>query len=410
MEERKKKKVLLHWWYDRKDLTAPFLLMQDVFDFTVLFYKYPQQETSDLSTFPFRRIYWSDYNSPHQILNDIQPDLVIFFGVRNKYTVGLLLASKGQSIPTCYLTHGLHGSLKDTLQKQEDKLEESTPVQYKKNNQFFQSEKWRSSVFFLRGISLRYLSALPFAIGFMADTFKKGPQELKLSRRQSPHRLPDYQIFFAPAYTRRFVERDNLDLKTVLYSGPYTMDAQFKDIFSGVSEDGMGNEVLFIDQPMITLSTAQMADFYLRVAKALEEKGKKLIIKLHPLNYQANWLPAHDNIQYERDEKPITQLIQKAQACMGFYSALLLPVICKRKCILFNPSRNSIVEAWEAAGVVKIADFHSFDAKDLSLDAFDITQEARAHFIREFIHDTSGQCAANLKAILLSIAEGGKES
>jgi hypothetical protein len=405
-----KKKVLLHWWYDRKDLIRPFISMHEEFDFTVIFYKHPEQETSDLSQFPFKRIYWLDYDSPKRILNNEQPDLIVLFGFEGYYTIALLLAAKASSIPTCYVSHGLQGSLADLLQKQNLKIEDSTPMAYRKNNPLNKSKRWKSIYFFLGALSLRNLRVWPFAIRYIFESVRKGSLELKLTRMQTPLRLPDYQVFFAPAYTRTYVERDNLSLKNVIYSGPYTMDAQFTDIFKTVGDSGSGNHVLLIDQPMITLSTVQMADFYLRVGKSLQEIGKKLIIKLHPLNYNAEWLPIDASIEYSRDETSISQLVDKASACMGFYSALLLPVICKRKCILFNPGNNSIVKAWEEIGVAKVVDFYSFKSEDLLLDDFVIHPQAKEKFIQEFIHDTSGRCTENLRNILLDIANKSKAS
>jgi hypothetical protein len=399
-----KKKVLLHWWYDRKDLILPFLSMREEFDFTVLFYKHPEQETSDLSQFPFKRIYWSNYESPKGIIKDEKPDLIILFGFQGNYTIALLLAAKASSIPTCFVSHGMQGSLADSLQKQNHQIDDSTPMAYRKNNPLTNSKRWKSISFLLGALSFGNLRVWPFTFRYIYESLRKGSQELKLTRIQTPLRLPDYQIFFAPAYTKRFVERDNLDLSTALFAGPYTMDAQFTAIFNNVGESGSGNHVLLIDQPMITLSSAQMADFYLRIGKSLKEIDKKLIIKLHPLNYKAEWLPLDENIEYSRDETSLDQLVNKAAACMGFYSALLLPIICKRKCILFNPGNNSIVKAWEEIGIVKVVDFYSFKSEDLLLDDFVIDALAKEKFIREFIHDTSGRCTENLRNILLDIA------
>jgi hypothetical protein len=399
-----KLKVLLHWWYDRADLTKPFLEMQDSFDFTVIFYKYPQQETSDLSNFPFKRIYWSQYHSPYEILSEIRPDLLLLFGFTGKYSLALLLAARVRSIPSCYLTHGIHGTMEDTLKKNLERLEGSSPIQYSDNNRYFKSARWRSVSFLAAALSLKNVSAFPIVAKYIFHSLKKGPIEIKLSKIQSPVRLPDYQIFFAPAYIKRFVERDNLDLSTVFYSGPFTMDSQFRAINNAVKEVWTGNNVLFIDQPMIMLPKAHMVDFYLRIARAFDSQGKKLIIKLHPLNYTAEWLPVDKAIDYVRNEEPIAELINKSEACLGFYSTLLLPIICKRKCILFNPGNNSIVKAWQDAGVVKVVDFYSFGTTELNLENFNVTPEAKAHFISEFIHDNSGQCATKLKTLLLDIA------
>lgn len=398
-----KKTVLLHWWYEREDLLLPFLKMTDAFDFVLLFYKYPIQENEKAQKAPFRKIYWSDYNTPAAILNDVKPDLIIFFDINSGYTIGLLQAGKCRHIPTIYLSHGLHGNMQDVVRKDHSNENSDLPERYRKDYKYYKSDKWKSIVFLLSAFNFLNASHLKFLFRFIQLSRKKIPVELKLYYNQSACRIADYYIFFAAGYSVRFKERDKLEESKILYCGPYTMDGHFRNMSSIRPVSSDCKSWLFIDQPMTNLSTDEIRDFYSRLSQIAGLKGKQLVIKLHPLNYNATWLPFNDSIRYYRDEKSLAELVNNASGCLGFFSALLLPVIYKRKCILFNPGNNSIVVEWEKTKAVAVRDFYDFDAQSIDFDKIEISDADRNTFSNQFIHDLTGNSTERLKTVLKGI-------
>lgn len=391
-----KKKILLVWWYDRQDLIAPYLEMKDELDITVLFYRFPHQETKEVAeSLPFRRIYWLDYLSPYHLLKDIQPEKVLFFGIESVLTISLIAAAKIKNIPTAYISHGLRGDLNEVI-----KLD-SQPIsieRYQKSNKNYNEKKWHTLVFLFLVFSLKKLSSVKLIFEVLRSEFKYKNTFERLQSIKSKWRKVDQYYLYAPENAILMQELDHPDSKNIFYTGPFIIDSLFKE-FKEAAQVNSKDYWLLIDQPIYTFTTEQKIEFYQKLVNVAQANNKNLVVKLHPMDYEKDLNIS--NIQWIKTNNNMTQLIMESCGILGFFSTMLLPIICYKKCILFETNSTSLVKKWEDIQVVKRVNLESFQEKDINFDGLIIDEKSRNKFIQQFVVHMDGQCTQRLKSLIL---------
>src|SRR5688572_23345988 len=101
----KKPRILLCWGYYRQGWVEVFEKLNDQFDFHYLFWMRKEEEKESYTDCP--KYYWTDFKSGGSILRKIKPEKVLFMGVNNLQSVGLLLACKRKRITTYVMQHGI---------------------------------------------------------------------------------------------------------------------------------------------------------------------------------------------------------------------------------------------------------------------------------------------------------------
>lgn len=397
-----KKKVLLVWWYDRKDLIAPYLEMQNSFEFTVLFYRFKSQENSTIANeLPFKRIYWTEYLSPYQLLDEINPEKILFFGTEDMLSTALIVAAKIKSIDTCYVSHGLRGSLSEIISSIENNPKNKIE-RYSADNPDFNRKKWHSFIFLANAASIRNLRSIYFILQCFYISFRISNAFSRLLYLDYELRKPDFYYFFAKSNAKLFLELDNAPIEKIKYTGPYTMDSVFKE-FTKLSSNLFSQKEpywVLIDQPLSSVIQEEKVKFFKKLSQIASQKGRRVYVKLHPMEYNFDY-SSIENIEWIKQTSSLNELIINAEGCLGYHSALLLPIIPIKKCILFNPEKVSLTDQWAEIGAVKLLDFESFSTDELDFESFDVTEEAKKRFIEEYITFQDGKCTERLKQLIL---------
>lgn len=392
-----KTKILLCWWYDRRDLIEPFLQMQDEIEFNVLFYRFREEESLSFGL-PFKRLYWTDYSSPYKLLKESKPNLIVFMGIENLLTIALNIAAHNKKIPTVYVAHGISYSLSDAIKSADSSTQ--TIERYKIDNPIYHRKKWHSVDFFLNSILIRNVAILPFFIRYIYATYRFSDIHSRLKNCKSKYRQADKYILFAPAYKRLFTERDGVQSDKFSYVGPYPMDSLFLDLKSA-SNQTSGNYWLFIDQPLSTLNWESRFRVFRQIGKQAVSQGNELKVKLHPMDYERINLNNLDGITFVKNEIQLVDLIKGANLCIGFYSALLLPVIVFKKVLVIDPQNLNLLTDWRRTESVYYTSF-----SDLLTGKFDWSslegELNKASFIGEFVFQVNGQGNDLLKKKLTS--------
>lgn len=400
-----KKKLLLCWWYDRADLIAPFLELQHTFEITVLFYRFPEQEELKVA-FPFKRLFWTHYSSPYQILNEVKPDAVCFMGIENLLTFALLFASRYCKIPTAYIAHGITISYESFLQAERTALPDVKPERYRVDNPVYHKNKLHSLTFLLRSLRPKHFGCVPFLLRFIKNTRRYSNISERLYHAFSLCRLADQYIVYSRRFGRMLAERDRIPQERFIPIGPYAMDDLFRVLGEPAVADVSENEqpyYLLIDQPIAQITQEQKGEFYQKLADAAARTNHQLIIKLHPMDYDKEKLPTCSNIRYIRQTDDLPGLIQKADGCYGYYSALLLPVLYFKKCILFLTGNDELVSEWAEMGLVKALPLLEFSPEEADHRTFKVPDEVRQQYLEEYIVAADGKGLERLQAALSNL-------
>ena len=401
--------ILWCWWYDRKDLVSPLFPIMNGLKNHFLFYRFKAQEKLDFQL-PGTIHYWTDYNSPYQILSRIQPDKVVFMGIENLLTVGLRSACRKLGIKTIYLSHGLTTSYENTVSN--NKLGLSLiDERYSKYQHYYQKQKWRTLLFCLNAIlkasSLKekiYIAKLVYVFSRFNNVHER------LAKSKSEYRLADAYVVFTKHLARLLKERDGVEESRMIEIGPYSLDHLFKKLASPANSDTLnnwGNYLLMIDQPLGKVSLEHQLLFWNNLANFTEKSNLKLVVKLHPSSYPKSNPIDHPNCIWVRDEEDISDLIYGASGCFGYFSALLLPIILFKPVILFNPTDQPLIDEWSGLGVVGLLPYPDFTFQDFKkvLNYFETNGSISSNmdlYIEKYIYKADGEGTARLRDVLLN--------
>ncbi len=84
--------VLLISDYNRPDILRQFIKCNDVFNFSILYFKDDSFEKNDLP--PFKKYYWNQFSSSYDVLKKLNPKKIILADIESFYEVALNLACK----------------------------------------------------------------------------------------------------------------------------------------------------------------------------------------------------------------------------------------------------------------------------------------------------------------------------
>jgi hypothetical protein len=406
-----KKRILLVWWYDRIDLISPFIKMQEDIEFTCLFYRFKEQENLNFEM-PFKRIYWTDFTSPNQILNLVNPEKVIFFGSGNLLTFGLILASKNKNFPTIFVSHGLQPKnvdfrIKSFENSLKNENQEVGSKRYNVNNSHYQKKKFHTLFFYLLSFNFsKNIKSISDFFKIFFISFCERNEYKRLLKLANTFRVFDKYYLFCRNDFHFFKNQDNIKESKVDYIGPYTLDNLFLDF--GNSNEALlqsYNErfAIFIDQSITTFSTRDKNQLISKLSFFLKKSNTKLLIKLHPQDYNNQQYYSDDNIVLIKNNTNISTLINDAVGCYGFYSAMLLPIILHKKTICFDLGiAPDITNEWSHYKMIKLVDSINFDERDVDFEFYDETGKIKDEFIYNCLTYTDGKCTERLHQLLLN--------
>ena len=385
-------RVLLCWGYHRRGWIAPFEELDREFEFHYVFHRRKQEEECSHTKRP--RYYWNDFHSAQQLLDQIRPDRLVFMSLAGLRAIALNMAARRRRIPTFVLQHGYFRSLEDYLA-----LPAAQPSAVDEDKTAQAQSAWRAVRFMLRSNaivepidSIRAVAML--LVSRRTDLYRS---QLRFRFRG---RLPDRYITYSEATSQIHRQLDNASSSSIVPIGMPEFDPVFRRL--AMTELRSSTKVLLIDSPnagnrygVATTTIERKARFLRELADSLAERGYKLVVKLHPETYDADWLPPE--IEYVRDHD-VGQLIEEAHACVGFDSTLTIPAVIARPALLFELCESTLTADARALGVATVLRGLEWKSEHLDtlLDKQERSPEQIDRFTRRFAHVADGNATKRL--------------
>jgi hypothetical protein len=388
------KKILLVWESSRKDLLEPFLNLKDEFEFVVLWYKFPLPEPQT----DFTEIYFGDYNTPYHILDEIEPQKIVFSTIHSYPQIALNTAAKNRGIATYIMHHGVYSSnVADLIKLKFD-------MGIGKKRKLFTNLS--SFTFYLSALRPKNIRDLPSYLYYPYLINKYGSYSA-LKKCVFKSRLPSGYIQLSPHNAIINKRSDHLQSdEKFTYIGHPPFDKFLLDFNSGNQHEEP--YWLLVDFPNTYNNLAfkksgpeNKIQFYKRLSAFAKEEKCTLKVKLHPAGYDSEYNYRDNNIELIR-HADITALISKARRCFSFYSTLLIPIIFKKHhCFVFDVGlqialQTELIEL----GVITKLDFKYFSLSEIQAPVKMPSPEAYNTFIERYIYITDGKATQRLKLIL----------
>jgi|GEM_PF-3578848 len=391
-------KILVNWDYERKDLMHPFALLQEEIEW-VFIYKGSAPGTGREKLFGTDVLYWNDYSSPYDLLQQVKPGKVLFHDIESFPQVALNIAAKNTGIETLVLEHGLRAAYEIDIAYENAR----SPRPATAGNAVPAASKGKSSLlFYLRAFRLKNIASL---LHFLRFPFTRKKYGLTIGLHRSPFSLreADRYINFTMHNASYILKRDHIAEEKVIAIGNPNFDAQY-EAFEKYADAPKENYYLLIDAPyceqaIFGMPQQQKIAFYRKLNEFCLLKGARLKIKLHPQSYTADYLPAHANIDYIR-EALVSEYIMKAQGCILVNLSTLSPLaMYYSRCIYMNSGLNPYDRELIGNQYVPEYDFNRFDPA--ALDFKEITPALKAGIKNAYLYATDGKATQRLKQILL---------
>ena len=356
---------------------STFYRLEDQFRFTFIPSTFPQ-EPNFAERFDCR--YWSEFTSVQEVLDQLQPDGIIFMSIESGLSIATNYLAQKRGIQTIMLQHGIFTNYRDyrvreKLWRKESRAKEARSVHQAKG--FSTLGFLKAS---LRGVDRIHLLAIAL---FTKIQQKYGPywaaKHLPLKIKRA-----DLYLCYSPFNATIHRETDRISEQQIRYIGSPELisylepqsdlihEAFYLHIDQALAENSFGEE---------TVSKEQMIEFYLKLNQYCLTQGTKLYIKLHPESYHSTWLPQDENIVYLRHLDNLNRLVQSAKGCFGFYSTMIIPAIYWKPTVLFRIQYSALQEEIKKLGNTQILDFWNFDLAEFEFRVVENREQIRKEFI-----------------------------
>ncbi|HMJ47604.1 MAG TPA: hypothetical protein VK498_09750 [Ferruginibacter sp.] len=398
----KKPTVLLCWGYNRKNWIESFEALNDDFEFVYLFYMYPSEEQQVFTS--NRRIFYTQFSSARDLLNQVQPIKVIFMGLDALQTIAINVQCKRSGIPTYFMTHGSSLAFDDYIDfrfKDRNLLKESLTTKLR---------SWLFTFkFLIKALGFKYLRALPVLMRFQMQKLKIHPL-LAMKNNRTPLRIPSKYMVFSEEDIKFYIELDNCRREDFIVLG----NLEITPAINMAKEKGItdGNYLLYVETP---LSIIENNEFDIGKISAQEcnalissmneyaiANELKLIIKLHPYSYSNTFFIQHPNITYDKtNEKEI--LILNAHAVIFYNSSLAIPCLFFKPCCMFIIGAvDEFQSAIRDLNICAVVDFSKLINDPATISFFTPGEKEKQAFVDKFIgKNADGNGLKRLKKALL---------
>lgn len=404
MDIKKRPTILLCWGYNRKNWIEFFEALSNDFEFIYLFYMTREEEQQVFTE--NRRIFYTDFSSPRQLLKKIRPSKVIFMGLDGLQTIGLNIQARKMGIPTYFMAHG-----SATLS-----LDDYRDFRFAPRNIIRESFSkklgswWFTFWWITKALGARYIGALPQLMKFQVSRLKMHPL-LAMAKWKSVHRRPDRYIVFSEEDVKFYSDLDDSsrDDFTVLGNLEITSAIKLAE-HRGVTEDGY---LLYIETPLSVIEGNEFDINKLTIEEVnglissmnnyAMHRGWKLIVKLHPYSFSNSFFIKHPNIHYEKGSEK-EALILGANAIVFYNSSLSIPSLFFKPCSMFLIGEaDEFQSVLRSTGICQVLDYKTLINDPGSLRFEKPSGEARSAFIEKYIgKGADGKGLERLKETLLS--------
>lgn len=373
-----KKHFLVIWPTIRKDWVSTFYRLEDRFQFTFIPSTFPQ-EPNFADRFNCR--YWSEFSSVQELLDQIQPDGVIFMSIESGLSIATNYLAQKRGIKTIILQHGIFTNYRDYRVREKLWMKESRAKEARSDHQL----KGFSTLSFLKaslkGLERIYLLSIALYTKFQQ---KYGPywaaKHLPLKIKRA-----DLYLCYSPFNATIHKETDRIDDNRIKYIGSpelmHYLEAQtdlinedfYLHVDQALAENSFGEE---------TVSKEKIIEFYSRLSEYCLTQDSKLYIKLHPESYNSDWLPRNENIVYLRHVDNFNRVVQSSKGCFGFYSTMIIPAVYWKPTILFRIQYSALQEEIEKIGAAQVLNFWDFNSSDFKFHESNLKDQIKEQFIQ----------------------------
>ena len=397
-----KPKILLYWGYHRAAWTAPFLRLQEHFDFTYIFHYSKEDEI--LENDKVDVLYFEDFNSADELFDHVQPNKMIFLGLDGMLSISLNIAAKRRGIETILMQHGFVFHFKDEVRiehYQNSALTSGGPVDplLAIKRKHYRGFILKSLRLINWGLFVRYM--------LIKKRYGHESEPERMSRLKSKKRQADRYLLFAPFYKNLYEVRDHIQEEQISYFGNFEMD-EFLKVADNYKDKG--EYLLLVDQPLFhphqsggsSKCTYEEAErFYLKLSEFAGSLGLRLKVKLHPYSYgYADKYPRDDNMDIITEVSDLTGLLLESTGVFGFYSTLVLPAIYMKPTCLFKIMDDVIFfDLLKEKDFCEVQPFKNFDLSTFKA-RLSVGEVANEGFIEHFALSSDANSSARLKAIL----------
>lgn len=404
----KRPTVLLIWGYHRKGWLHGLLPIEKYFNFVFLFFF--EKDESEINYTSSKTIYWNQFSSAQDLLKKIEPEKVVFMGLTGINSIALNIVAKNNKIPTYIIQHGQFHEYKDYIEAAKtERLLRENEEEGIESPKFFVDYR-QLLKFFLKSVVLVKPSSILWVLRFYF--LKRKYTEIEaLTKLKSNDRNADFYIVYTKKNSELFKIRDGILESQMIEVGNPEMDEFLTKKL--VRRNHVNPYYLLVAQPWVEVKefnskgygiTSKMCNnFYLKINKFAQDKGAKLIIKLHPYSYSSSFYVKHSNISYIREHNDLPRLIKESIGVFGYSSSLMIPAIYFKKCCLFKVLKSSsFQDKIQEIGIATVLDYYSFELSDLEMTPYPPSQKMKKAFVDEFLSYEDGNTAERIKNILIN--------
>jgi hypothetical protein len=411
LNDQKKKTILLVCRYHRYDEVKSFEPLHK--DFNVVYLYHIVKPDNELSYTNTPKIYWSDFKSPKDILDQVQPSVVVFFSLFSLVAISLNIACRKRGVKTAYLQHGTEQDYEsckrfDAISKKNRRAQNlATKINTVKKGNF-------STIrFFFRTIGIREIIWLPIILIYSVVVRRLGGNfgyYFACHWFNFQLRKPDHYLFFS-TYTSeltRFLDKPKEN--KIRYLG-------FRGLFDTAPETQKKETPYYLlidmpctDQPHIPahirmMTIDQKIEFYKKLLSYCKERNAKLVIKIHPIDYVIGWESLYEekDLIWSKDKDVIT-LIKNSVACFCGASTLLVPTLFYKDVCYLKYGEFLISEDLIKRQLISSVSLTSFTFEEIKFVGVDRHSSSFKLFVRDYIHDDHRSFDENLRIALNEIA------
>lgn len=393
----KKPRVLLCWGYYRQGWIEVFEKLNDQFEFHYLFWMTKEEEKESYTDCP--KYYWTDFKSGREILRKIKPGKVVFMGVNNLQSVGLLTACKRKGVKTYVMQHGLFHDIRTNVYLDQQLAKNKIVTKDIASRKNIRRMRVFMVSFFLRSLGISNLKDLPKMFKWQIDE-RRMMHLLALAKNHHSFRQADKYIVYTKFNGRFFSETDGITDERMIEIGVPEFDKFFQQEGSYVPSSTDGTYNLLIDSPLTyievfktkgVVSQESYNSFISKLNELSLQQGKRLLIKLHPFSYQNKEFPKYKNIEYVYD-CDIVPVIRGAHQIYGLDSTLMLIALYYKPVFLFSINDFSYLQNHlKSIAICPVFDYYNFTVEDLKKAAdFQRSPHALQAMIDMFLFKTDG--------------------
>jgi hypothetical protein len=399
-----KPKILLVWGYHRKGWVDIFNKLAPFFRFELLFYLEKPDEEKNFTDFPTH--YWLDYRSAREMVDNIQPDKVIFMSTEGLPSTALNTVCKKRGIRTAMLQHGMFQPYENYLMDvQLQSRQAAQKGKYDHNKKNDRTTNIRLLKFYLRSFSF---PSIVVAFNYLVKLrlLRRKHYEIEALRLlHSDLRIADDYVVFT-IYNNSFHNiRDGVTNDRYVVIG----NPEFDEYTEAKRRED--NYYLYIHSPLTYLPewdsegfmTQEQENECLRKMNAFAlSKGCRMYVKLHPYSYDNPDFYQHENLVYWKDASN-ADLIMQAKGVFGFNSTLILPAAYfKNTCLFTLGAFSHVQEELARLGVVTLLPFHEFTTEEIEKSMTENPARDIDGLLEKYLFRMDGKALERLKNYLFN--------